>query len=304
MISINKRYTNVCLPDKLLICITFYYVKERLYLLKNISKDFSSLGNYVSVCIATNTFDSNELAEIHTLMKFTNVDQYEIVTPEYLGHPYLLTWIHLGIFRKYFTDHTYSHFLYMEDDIRITIKNVMYWQFSRELLRPYGLVPGFVRFEYKKHNSDLYATDFVSHVNFYTMPKVNYINNYTFMNLSNAYQACYLMDRELMEEHLLGDSSNPDFGRWDIRARAAAGLTFFSVPEGFLSRNVVGVQMPSMQIDEDALIHHTANNYANDEGAPNAKILIPELIKSDYYCYLRFILKKISIKNLRKIFTT
>jgi len=125
------------------------------------------------------------------------------------------------------------------------------------------------------------------------------------MNLDNAYQACYLMDRELMEEHLHGESSNPDFGRWDIRAKAAAGLTFFCVPKGFLSRNVVGVIMPTMQIDGDALIHHTANNYANNEDAPNGKILISELIKSDFYGYLKFIIKNLSsLKRLKKNFYT
>ena len=81
------------------------------------------------------------------------------------------------------------------------------------------------------------------------------------MNFNNPYQACYIMDRELMEEHLTGESSNPDFGIWDIRAKAAAGVTFFRIPNGFLSRNVFGVTVPTMKIDEDALVSHAANNY-------------------------------------------
>ena len=301
----NERYANICLPDRLLICVTFHYANERLQFLREVTQHFASLAHRVSVFIVTNTCKTSELDEIHFLMNEVSVDHYEIVTPQYLGHPYLLTWTHLGIFRKYFSDQTYSHFLYIEDDIRITKENMMYWQWCRQLLKPYGLVPSFVRFEYKKQTSDPYATDFIAPVNFYTMPKLNFKNSYTLINLDNAYQACYLMDRELMEEHLHGESSNPDFGRWDIRAKAAAGLTFFCVPKGFLSRNVVGVIMPSMQIDGDALIHHTANNYANNEDAPNGKILISKLIKSDFYAYLKFIIKNLSsLKRLKKNFYT
>ena len=51
--------------------------------------------------------------------------------------------------------------------------------------------------------------------------------------------------------------------------------------------------MQGMQIDGDALIHHIANNYANNEDAPNGKILISELIKGEYYPYFKFIIKKI-----------
>jgi hypothetical protein len=54
--------------------------------------------------------------------------------------------------------------------------------------------------------------------------------------------------------------------------------------------------MQGIQVDGDALIHHIANNYANNEGALNGKILISELIK-DYFFYshLKYVIKKILI---------
>jgi hypothetical protein len=51
----------------------------------------------------------------------------KIVTPKYLGHPYLLTWSHLDVFRKmYKIDDNISHFMYLEDDVEIKLNNIEY----------------------------------------------------------------------------------------------------------------------------------------------------------------------------------
>lgn len=300
----NQRFQNINLPECLLICVTFYFNRNRLSLLKEISKHFSSLGKSVRVFIITNTSINEELDEIHSIINKIYVDHCDVVTPNCLGHPYLLTWCHKSIFKKYYSDPCISHFLYIEDDIKITKNNILYWLWSRNILIPSGLVPSFVRYEYKVQSKIKYATDFLDYVNYYYMAKVDYNKTYTFMNLTNAYQACYLMDRELMREHLFGESFDPDFGRWDIRARAAAGLTFSNIPKGFASRNVVGVILPGMQIDEDALIHHTADNYVNDINAPNGKINIKILIKNNYFELLKYIFFKyiFILKKFKKKF--
>jgi hypothetical protein len=116
--------------------------------------------------------------------------------------------------------------------------------------------------------------------------------------MSNPYQGVYLMDKELMGEHLNGESSDPDFGQCDIRARAASGATFLNVPSKFLSRNVVGIIFPNMQIDKNALIHHTPNNYTNNPNTRDGKILISQLIKKGFIWNLKSLFTK--FKRLRK----
>jgi hypothetical protein len=294
----NKENTNSDLPSSLLICVTFHYVTARLIYLEKISKHFPSLGEKVTVCIITNTSNPSELNEIDHVMKKSCGYDYSIIIAEYLGHPYLLTWVHLGVFRKLYPQDIYSHFLYTEDDICITKENVMYWIRSRLILRPYGLIPSFIRYEFKDLQTEKYATDFVKFVNYYAMPRLRYDKKYVYLNMSNAYQGVYFMDKALMREHLYGESSNPDFGQWDIRARAAAGVTFLDVPNGFLSRNVVGFVLPEMEIDENALIHHVPNNYTNNNNTRFGKILISQLVKKGFLCYLKSLL--IKLKRFRK----
>jgi hypothetical protein len=89
----------------------------------------------------------------------------------------------------------------------------------------------------------------------------------------------YLYDRELMLEHLSGPSSNPDFGPWSIREKAAQGLTFVNVPKGFRSRNLVPYDIKRNQIDESCFIHHLPNNYANDPHSQFGKIPVDQLLK-------------------------
>jgi hypothetical protein len=61
----------------------------------------------------------------------------EIHTPTYLGHPYLLAWSHLYTFRESFnTDESITHFMYLEDDILITEKNIEY-SFTKNIKNNY-----------------------------------------------------------------------------------------------------------------------------------------------------------------------
>lgn len=99
------------------------------------------------------------------------------------------------------------------------------------------------------------------------------------------------MDRVLIEEHSFGLSSNPDFGIWNIREKAAQGLTFANVPEGYFSRNLVGYDNSIKQIDSNALIHHTPNNYASNPDTKLGDLAVSELIDRSLAGYLHSLLK-------------
>ena len=75
----------------------------------------------------------------------------------------------------------------------------------------------------------------------------------------------YFLDRQLMEEFADSPAKSPDFGRWPIREKAAQGLTFVNIPEGYTSRNLVLIDHHTKTIPQEAWIHHLPNNYATNK---------------------------------------
>jgi len=112
------------IPDELLIAITFHFVPSRLPYLKRVSNHFQYLSKNTKVFICTNSNDPGD----HDLIRKQVALPTEIFVPTYLGHPYLLTWSHLDIFRrKFLSNSTISHFMYLEDDIEVRVPNIQYW---------------------------------------------------------------------------------------------------------------------------------------------------------------------------------
>jgi hypothetical protein len=159
----------------------------------------------------------------------------------------------------------YTHFLYTEDDLVFCQENFAFWLETREMLSSYGLIPSFIRFEIAKESGRKFSTDQVMPTKILESPIVQ-IEESSFTNLDNPYQGCYLLDRDLLEEHLNGESSSPETGHWKTRERAAQGLTFSNVPENFHARNVVKFDAINKTLDIRQFIHHSPNNYVcNDE---------------------------------------
>ena len=265
---------DVFLPKKLAICVIFHFNESRLQFIDEISNYFSTLAEDVLVYIVTNTQRVDEQEKIKNVVANKRF-KVDIFTPFGLGHPYLLTWSHFAIFFKLYNDESISHFMYLEDDILVSRENVIYWAKGREQLRPYNLIPSFLRVEQKNNDSRWYSTDCTCCSIKWLLPRVKIAADYCFVNLPEPYQGMYLLDRELMGEHLTGLSSNPEFGQWGIREKAAQGLTFANVPKGFTSRNLIGYNVKFKRIDEGCLIHHTPNNYANSTDKKNKFASIP-----------------------------
>lgn len=169
--------------------------------------------------------------------------------------------------------------MYLEDDILVKPENLDYWVRGREILRPLGLIPSFLRYEFKQNDDNPYSTDVTKKAKFWKLPRVRVTDTYFYVNLRQPYQGMYLLDRELMNEHLFGPSSSPDFGPWGIREKAAQGLTYANVPKGCRSRNFVGFDTAQGTVDSKSLIHHTPNNYAENPDTEFGKIRISEIIR-------------------------
>lgn len=266
------------IPENLLIAITVFFVPERLRYLKVLASHFPCLSKKVRVLVVTNTNSKEEQQQIRDAI---NLD-VQITVPTYIGHPYLLTWGHLDLFRHFFRDDpSISHFMYLEDDIEIKPENMGYWVRAREDLRSVGLIPSFLRYELDS-NLIRVSSDVTEQVNLLKAPVVHKsAEKYCYVNLPLPYQGMYLLDRKLAQEHFYGPSSNPDFGIWGVREKAAQGLTFARVPKGCHSRNFLGYRLDQKCIDPAALIHHLPNNYANNPNTKLGKIPLDSLFVFD-----------------------
>src|SRR5271165_2871921 len=172
-------------------------------------------------------------------------------------HGFYLTWAHKALFGQALSDPGFSHFVYLEDDLRFTRESLAYWCRFREPLALFGLLPGFVRYEV--FNGDRYVVDQARRQNLYRPSVVLSASesgrtsgpDLRFVNLDNPYQGMYVLDRGLAIDHLrnsparspLRSRTESPVPPWEqlVRERAAMGPIFDNVPSGFISRNVVPV---------------------------------------------------------------
>lgn len=265
-------------PIKLAICVTFHYAEERLKYLAALSSRFGSLARAVMATIVTNTDAPEHHRRIAAVFQGDGVD-FSIFTPTGLGHPYLLPWSHFVVMREHFEDDSFTHFLYLEDDLLCTQDHVNYLLEAREMLRPLGLIPGIFRVEQNPRDREWYCTDQLQPINIGSCPRVALAveTGLGFISLPELYQGMYFLDRELMAEHLNGPTSSPDFGQWPIREKAAQGLTFAQIPRGFHSRVVVPYYEKEKRLAQCCLLHHLTNSYALQPRSPNAKVRVRDI---------------------------
>lgn len=266
------------LIENLLTAITFHYDKNRLTYLEKVCRQIPSLAFNYKVIVVTNTQDENSLNEI--LDRLKGLNNLELVVHPQASHPYFLTWAHHPIFKQQLiSDSGFSHYMYLEDDIFVTARNINYWLRGRHELQNSSFYPSFVRYEINQKNCKHYATDITKSLQFKKLPQVIISTDYAYISSPQPYQGMYLMDQKMLHEYYNSPAYSPDFGSWNIREKATQGLTFLNVPNKFFSRNLIGCSLPQKSIDPDAFIEHLPANYANDKNSPFGKILIDKLIK-------------------------
>jgi hypothetical protein len=262
----------------LLTCISFHYVESRLKYLRQTLVTQPLLADRVRVLVVTNTEDPEELNAIRGCFPpVTEQFSCETYSAGPLEHPFDLTWAHKKIFLELFlSDHSFSHFLYLEDDLELRPDTMAYWLEAREQLRPFGLIPSFFRVERTPGSAVWRSTDQIVRVCAPLLPHVEISPSLWFINLPNPYQGMYLFDRELAAEHAAGPAVRKGFGRWEVRESAAQGQTFVDVPHGFIARNVVPFNPQQNAIPQRCFVHHLPNNYAENPDIVFGKLAMPD----------------------------
>lgn len=264
--------------EKLVVAITFHYDEARFGYLKNVCLQIPFLAFDYKILIVTNV--GQEIFQNKIREQLEGLANYEIIAYPTMGHPYFLTWGHFSIFKQYFlSERSYSHFMYLEDDIKLTSKNVNYWLRGRYELLDTGFYPSFVRYEINSAVKISVATDITKPLKLQKLPKFYITSEYVFLNSPQPYQGMYLMDRIMMGEFLSSAAQSPDFGSWGIREKATQGISFVNVPKLFNSRNLIGYNLTKKAIDSGALIEHLPGNYANNSNSSFGKVPLENLIQ-------------------------
>lgn len=273
------------LSARILVCITFFYREPRLCFLAEVLRSLSEFPvAAMDVIILTNTCREEDLKVIRRLCgEILADDKYQIQSFGDLQDPRDLTWQHKEIIAAEFgqtSENRYTHFIYLEDDIRLSITNFLYFVAFRDKLRATGLLPAFVRTEYNTAMGGLVAADAFWSI---YVPAQTYLHLGTavYVNMPNPYNPCFILDSELAAEYVGTRSFDCEGSRavcsWDVTERAAMGLCLENVPAPFQSRYVVPVLIPSNIIPAYARIAHLANNYADNPESPLGKVRIDEL---------------------------
>lgn len=240
---------------KLWLNVCFHYVPKRL---SNFYGTLENIGEF-------KTKETKLIINCNT-----NFDNTLPIDVSILDDPFHLTWEHKKYMRK-FLESDFTHFVYFEGNLKLTQKNLDYWCRNRELFKKNNLnfIPSTHRVQIGQDGKS-YSLDPTRRVN-----KNNFIEieNKKFISLPEPYQGMFIMDREMVEEHINSDYFNlGQKGFFGIRESANLGNMFINVPAGFAHRALV----PLDDFDECCVIHYGTDYYA-DLNSPHGKILTTEL---------------------------
>lgn len=245
----------------LLICISFYFVKEKYIFLKTIIENFLKNYNSFDVIIDTNNEEAIEIIKSDFEKEFKN-KIIQICLHKKLSHEHFLAWQH----RNHILDKikNYEVFMYIEDDILLPFQNYKNYLEKFEILWPHG-IPSFVRIEFNKNN-EMYNVDSFKKTK---LTKKNYIkiNKHLFVCLDNPYHGFWIMPRKYLEITI-----NQNFNKitkekhWIREIAASYGLKPGSKPYAFW-KSLDFQAMGFVEIDEKYQIsplcysYHLPNKY-------------------------------------------
>lgn len=252
--------------SKILIHISFHYNESNFPYLRTV---LNSINNYsfemVDVVIDTNgKANANKLTQLGDNFNFNLL----IYGHENLAHPFELTWTH----RRHVSEeiNNYQYFMYLEDDIEVTLDALECWRTDSEILYINRFLRGFLRTEVNSSNEPTCCDQFERakrHNAYFRFGR-------PFLYPDNPYQAFWIYSKIQMLDFVQSpswiDGNQPD---WGIRERAAAGMSW---REG--NRHNVLIPLDSeLKVPTNTQVRHLSNRFANKINTKLGKLPVTKL---------------------------
>jgi len=258
---------------ELLVCITHLFRVERLRYLSDVLCSLYGLGvARTDVFVFTDTDNLDDLSILRRLFsKFESRSMSVSISshPEVKSDPRMLPWMHKALLKQKHADlhRPYTHYLYVEDDMLFSSGNLRYFLEFRPALKPFGLLPGMVRYEYNDTDHDIFTAGQLGKQDLVKKTRI-ICGDTDFIGLDEPYAAMFLLDREMMDEYGSSSSFEVEASRgvvgWGYIQRSAMGLTWENVPPGFRSRHVVPLRSRTTIPDAMCWMKHLPGRYTND----------------------------------------
>ena len=273
-------------PKKLAIVVCFYFNPKKINILKKTLQEINSYNFKIDLTLITNQLLIKQRNILQKIIK-NKLKNCSIYEANEMPDNDLLPWFSINIMKKKFENKSISHFMFIEDDILVTSKNICYWLYFRKILKKFKLVPGFLRYE--NYKNDFYAVDYEKKIIFNKSPKIQTDDfNYGLINPKFPYSAMYFMDRELMKEYLNSNAIKFDFSFTNNFLKSKAPTkellnishAFLNIPKGFFNKLMIPFEK-NKNIPDYCLVEHTDIKYANLKKLKNmgfGKIKIKDLI--------------------------
>jgi len=287
---------------KIFRCIAFHYKEDRLPNLQKIIEASYSDDYELHTVITTNAINESDLERVVNEVRINGNahSKIEITSFPNLPNPWLLTWTHKQLMLIAFRSRRFSHYIYTEDDIRLSEDNILNWialKTTLDLTDKNGCFPSFARVEYCKKSNGWKYTDQLRPISARETPHIEarfHSQRVKLYQLPNPYQAMYIYDDELMGEYVsaptfqidncksLKNIDNKSWGGGGVAEDSALGLTYIKPKYPFLTRNLLPVDSYTCIPLPGFLIHHLTNNYAENHTSQGfATIGIDNLIFFD-----------------------
>jgi SAM-dependent methyltransferase len=268
---------------KLLVAIASYGSKNDVYLERVIS-EYRGMPFQTDIVVLSNIYKDLG-SDIEVVVGLPN------------SNPWSLPFGHKRIFAK--RKHDYDLFLYTEDDMLVTQRNIEAFLRVTRLLAS-DEIAGFFQFE-EYPDGRLYFP--AVHGHFHWIPEsLRKIDGYTFAQFSNEHSACYLLTREQLERAIAsgGYLVGPHEGRHDLLVTAATDpytqcgfrkMLCISHLKDFLTAHLpnkylgttLGLDEPDFRMQIDALLRSECDRtWPKPLLEPDTKLLHCYLSK-DYY---------------------
>jgi len=258
---VEKKYK----PKKIAIVLCFHFKKNRL---KTLNKNIIEIASYnfnTNLTVITNNLKKKNELELRKILK-KKVKKYSIIMVKNLPDENFLPWHSINIMKNKIKDNSYSHFMYLEDDIIVNSKNISYWIYFRKVLKKINLIPNFIRCE--AYKGKLFSVDNPKKLIKKNNPVVFAENKeFGFINSKYPYSGMYLMDRELLKNFLKSKAIKIDFSfnnrvmksLYPIKELVNISYAYLDVPTRYHNKLV----LPFMKnkIPEFSIIKHCDLKY-------------------------------------------